>query len=230
MFKHSSGLAVALGILAAGQGAVAQDDLSEIRKELTRIGAQLDVFQERLDKLSTAPAPTPQAELTPRVEALEKAAVQLQQDVEGVAQTVALIETNLDNLDVIVKEQVGRPSRNGSYVPNVLGNMNRDGDFRGEMMGVGKRISQGRLVFDNRTLSERVVYVNGSPWRVRTGISHIVVPRGRVIVSPPFGAEQVYEFADGDDALRLTVSDSAATIVSRPVIISPWPTVVTAIE
>jgi hypothetical protein len=226
MFKHSSGLAIVLGFLV-GPSALAQDDIKEIQKELTRLGAQLDLFQERLAELDGAqkdaqggapvgapgPADEQPSDMSARLHTLEQA--------------VSAIEVQIDNLEEIVRNQVGRQSADGYYVPNVLGNMQKGGDFRQEMMSVGKQIGQGRLVFDNQALTERLVYVNGSPWRVRTGVSHILVPRGRVIVNAPFQPEQVYEFADGADALRLTVSGGGSTISSYRPIIYGWPTVVT---
>ena len=69
----------------------------------------------------------------------------------------------------------------GVYTPNLLGNSQYDRPaFRREVA----RAVQGRLLINNPDLSqERVIYVNGTPWRARIGQSYIWVPMGNVSVS-----------------------------------------------
>ncbi len=89
-------------------------------------------------------------------------------------QRIEILEEAFSELQTIVR-QISTQNSDG-YSPNILAKMTESESFRSE---VGKAV-QGKLRFRNYTGVGQVLYVNGSPWRVLPGESHIYVPYGVV--------------------------------------------------
>ena len=54
-------------------------------------------------------------------------------------------------------------------------------------------VTQGKLVIVNTdAVAERVLYINGTPWRTLVGRSHIWVPVGEVSIGTPGGDAKIY--------------------------------------
>jgi hypothetical protein len=93
------------------------------------------------------------------------------------------VRSNTEILNQIAKQSNSQPGR---YYLNILGNMQGNGEFQRDV----QQSVQGRILIQNYPDRERILYINGSPWRALPNRSFVMVPYGRVSASQsPFAPQ-----------------------------------------
>jgi hypothetical protein len=98
--------------------------------------------------------------------------------------TALNLSAKLGALDAIarrvdtVEEKLGSVvgADGGIAMPSILGNMQKNPQFREEM----SKVIQGKIVVNNTTGYDQFVHINGVRWRAPAGLSYTYVPYGSV--------------------------------------------------
>ena len=115
---------------------------------------------------------------TEAVESNAELVKSMQSLVEGNARVIADTDRKLRDLAI----QDGQ----GGYTIDMLGNMQKP-QFQREL----QQVTQGKLWIHNPGSTERVLYINGTPWQAIAGWSYVWVPFGKVGVTDVPGATPV---------------------------------------
>lgn len=151
--------------------------LAELRQRQTDADAARTAMTERIDQMSKQ-----HEQDTLDLAVAIQSNLQSLKDLRDVAEdnrgSIAAMKGDVDNNAQIVK-RISRNDGSDGSVPNVLGNMENSRSFRREMVNA----TTGKLRFINDGGVDRIVYVNGTPWRAIPGRSYVWVPMGRVAVT-----------------------------------------------
>jgi len=157
----------------------------DLRKELAALRSDVKALQQTLTALESrlygrrdAPPEEPGDldRLARGIDASQKLAADLDT-------RLSRLGTDLKNAETLIGQHTNdlRMIRNGSSAREDA-IMDADGNIRPEVIPT----RSGKLVIVNTDpAAERILYVNGTPWRARVGRSYIWVPLGNVAVNPP---------------------------------------------
>lgn len=164
-----------------------QADLVEARAELVRLDIK---YAEELKKTNDALAAA-QKELATvgtvvsHLEERRKAADQeLADSRKSLDDLTRLVSRNNADLNAILREVAEDDGKGGNWKIKVNALSDKEGKPRTDVI----RVLQGRLLIDNPG-DERLLYVNGTPWKAIKGRSYIWVPVGAVTISTEGGIE-----------------------------------------
>ncbi len=113
------------------------------------------------------PAQAPTNNLQQQIDDLKGKVNALQSQVNDLKNNVSTLEDNVlpslvQSVNVLTSRinEIGRES-NGRYLPNILGNMERDPAYRSDI----RRAVQGKVLIQNTLGYEPVLYINGTAYR-----------------------------------------------------------------
>ena len=157
------------------------DCCEEVRQELAKLETRLSELKQTLEKHEKG--------ITTVTKGLGVVQTKIKSHDGTINQhtgDLAAIRKQLDDLEEKFLQVARLDPETNRYVPILYGNMQASRAFREE---VGTA-TQGRIVVDNSTGSDRFVYINGVRWRVLPGKSFVNVPIGIVMVQRPGHAEE----------------------------------------
>ncbi len=145
--------------------------------------------------LGTIPTPV----MTPTVDELQDEVDRYKQRLADMEEKLNRAMDQIEALKVQVRENdrrlisLAEETPNGTVVPRILANMNKDPDFRENVVNA----VQGEVILKNTTDSWQRVYLNASRWRVPPSRSSTIrVPFGHLIAHTP--GQRPVEFNSGD--------------------------------
>ena len=163
------------------------------------------------------------------VASLKAKVAELEKHIMALQNANSALSDRISDTEMKLKE-VGKGGGAGF---DILGNMQSDPKFQNAFF----KATSGRLVLINSTGSSQYLNVNGTLWRVVTGKSYLMVPRGPVVVQRPGGSQEtltkwqfnkasgfvvLYDYSTGE--LTPTAAEPATTSAKAalaPVVIVP---------